>query len=208
MLAILRFARSVDRCVIDRQPLVIALVVSLALAGCIGVPASNEAPSTSTDSADTPEACPDDVERLDPGVETGSLPERDAGFAISADRTTVERGEQLGVTLENVDDEPRATGTERLFVLQRHVDGQWETVIGAPEDHRGWNATLIVHDPGNGYDWTATMSADAFSTGGYEVCGSLPPGEYRFVYHALTEPGEYDDTIPDPSVAVEFTLVE
>ncbi|WP_136689310.1 hypothetical protein [Halorhabdus amylolytica] len=190
----------------DRYLLTIALLLAAATAGCLA------ATDTTTETPAAPSiepvgACPADVERLDVGVTDGSLPARDAGFAIDADRTTLQRGAPLQVTLRNVADEPRGTGTERMIVLQRHVDGEWRTVLGAREGRAGWNATLVMHDPGEGYTWNVTLDEAGLSRWGYAPCGSLPPGEYRFVYHGLVEPGQFDDEIPDPVVAVEFRVV-
>jgi hypothetical protein len=186
---------------------VVALLVVVTTSGCLGIVDSTGTTPAETTPTERITDCTGDLQRLDANVTTDSLPQQDANFTIEANRTTLTRGDSLEVTLRNVDDERHGTGTERMFVLQRHVDGEWQTVLGAQEGQTGWNATLVIHDPGEGYTWNVPLGDDGFSEWGYEPCGSLSPGEYRFVYHGLVEPGEYDSAIPDPSVAVAFEIV-
>lgn len=190
----------------ERTLAVIALLAVVATAGCLGVVDSNPASPAETTPVDTVGECPADVERLDAGITDGSLPSQDAGFAIDADRHSVSRGDELTVTLANTAEASWGTGTERRFVLQRHVDGEWTTVLGARDGRAGWNATLVMHEPGDGYTWTLTLDEDGFTEWGYEPCGSLPPDEYRFVYHGLAETGTFESEIPDPAVAVDFEI--
>jgi len=192
----------------DRYLLSLTLLLAVGTAGCLGAMDAPSATPAGTTPVEAVGECPEDIERLDAGVTTGSLPSQDAGFAIEADRNSVPRGDELTVTLENTAEASRRTGTERRFVLQRHVDGEWTTVLGARDGRAGWNATLVMHEPGDGYTWTIGLDDEGFGEWGYEPCGSLPAGEYRSVYHSLVEPGEFETEIPDPSVAVEFTLAE
>ncbi|WP_181685866.1 immunoglobulin-like domain-containing protein [Halorhabdus salina] len=191
----------------EKAPLVIAIALVVTTAGCLGVVDSSGSPSAETTTTDRITDCTGDLERLDIGITTDFLPQQDANFTIEANRTTLTRGDSLEITLRNVDDESHGTGTERMFVLQRYVDGEWQTVLGAQEGRTGWNATLVTHEPGSGYTWTVRLTDNGFSEWGYEPCTSMPPGEYRFVYHGLVESGTYDGEIPDPSVAVEFRIV-
>ncbi|MFB6128618.1 MAG: hypothetical protein ABEJ47_02535 [Halorhabdus sp.] len=198
----------------ERTLAVIALLVVVPSAGCLGVVDSATSP-TGTPPVETVAACAGDLERLDADGTNGSLPDRNAGFAIDVTRTTVSRGGELQITLENVADEPRGTGPSRMFVLQRHVGDEWRTVLGTPTGRAGWNATLLIHEPGEGFTWNLTASVSGFSTRGYEVCGALPADEYRFVYFGLVETGTdgrldspAGDTFVGPSVAVRFRLVE
>ncbi|MFB6201624.1 MAG: immunoglobulin-like domain-containing protein [Halorhabdus sp.] len=187
-------------------PTIVLLLVA-ATAGCL-TPSdtTTDAPTTATPIG-TIGNCPDGIERLDATVTNGSVPARDAGFAIEGNRTTLQRGDTLQVTLRNVADNPRGTGTGRMIVLQRNVDDEWTTVLGAREGRTGWNATLVMHEPGEGYTWNVTLDDDGLTEWGYELCSSLPPGDYRIVYHGLVKPGGFDDRIPDPAVAVEFRIV-
>ncbi|QGN07507.1 hypothetical protein Hrd1104_09440 [Halorhabdus sp. CBA1104] len=191
----------------NRLLAVIGLLAVVTTAGCLGLVDSGGSSPTDSPATERIADCAGDLERLDVGVTASSLPQQDANFTIEANGTTLQRGDSLEIALRNVDDESHGTGTERMFVLQRHVDGKWQTVLGAQEGRTGWNATLVTHDPGTGYTWNVRLADDGFSEWGYEPCTSMPPGEYRFVYHGLVEPGTYDDEIPDPSVAVEFTIV-
>lgn len=190
----------------DRYLLSLTLLLAVGTAGCLGAMDAPSATPAGTTPVETVGECPEDIERLDSGVTNGSLPSQDAGFVIEADRRTVSRGDELTVTLENTAEASRGTGTERMFVLQRHVDGKWKTVLGARDGRAGWNATLVMHDPGEGYTWTIKLEDEGFGEWGYEPCGSLPADEYRFVYHGLVEPGDFESAVPDPSVAVEFSL--
>lgn len=195
----------------DRRGLALIVVAMTLTRGCLGAggtPSSTPSPA----GADTTEACSNDMQRLDADVRTGELPEQDADFEITTNRTQVSTGETITVHIRTVADAPRGTGTEQRFVLQRQVDGEWTTVLGARPGRAGWNATLVMHEPGEGFTWTVGLHEDGFGEWGYEPCGSLPAGEYRFVYHALVESGEFEvengSSIPDPAVAAEFTLVE
>ncbi|CCQ33238.1 membrane lipoprotein [Halorhabdus tiamatea SARL4B] len=191
----------------DRDLLSLTLLLTVGTAGCLGAMDAPSPTPAGTTPVETVGECPEDIERLDAGVTNGSLPSQDAGFAIEADRRTVSRGGELTVTLENTAEASRGTGTERMFVLQRHV-GKWTTVLGARDGRTGWNATLVTHDPGEGYAWTISLDDEGFAEWGYEPCGSLPAGEYRFVYHGFVEPGEFETEIPEPSIAVAFRITK
>lgn len=185
---------------------VLAFGLLVLVVGCLqAAPAANERPQ---DLSDPPpvEPCPDGVDRLSVGVDDGALPSENAAFRLTASDEVVRRGETVEFSLRNVADERRHTGTQALYLLQRRGPDGWRTVLGVPPERRGWNATALSHPPGQGFDWTITMSEPGLSSGRYVPCGSLPPGEYRFVYFGVSDP-DATGAVGETAVATRFRLV-
>lgn len=178
----------------------LALIATLLLAGCIGgVPTgddpTSDVPTSDRESTALPEQCTGD--ETAPGFELpdGPLPERDGGFELTVNDSTVDRGEPVAFALMNVDDERRYTGTHAKYLLQHRTDDGWETVTLLREPYLGFNATAISHEPGEGFEWSFRVDAAGFTAGKYVVCERLSAGKYRFVYAG------------DSPVAVRFELL-
>lgn len=173
---------------------ILALLTLILAAGCISGTPRTDAVTATPDAFEPPAACSGN--ETSPGFDLpdGTLPERAGGFEITANRSVVLRGEPIEFTLRNVAVEDRYSGTKAKYVLQRRTVDEWETVTLLREPHLGFNATAIVHEPGEGFEWTFEASAHGFTDGKYAVCQQLQPGEYRFVY------------VDDSPVAVRFEV--
>lgn len=173
---------------------VLVLLLMILGAGCIGGSPQADAPTTSSDGFERPAACSGN--ETSPGFDlpNGTLPKRAGGFELGANRSVVPRGEPIGFTLRNVGIERRYSGTKAKYLLQRRSGDDWETVTLLREPHLGFNATAIVHEPGEGFEWSFEASAHGLTDGKYAVCQQLQSGEYRFVY------------VDDSPVAVRFEV--
>lgn len=171
-----------------------SLLAVVLLAGCFGGASTPGGPTADQPTVESPPECNGDeaVPYFEPPDRP--LPERADGFELTVNGSFVERGDVLRFTLQNAADERRYTGTSAKYLIQRRADEQWDTVTVLREPHLGFNATAIVHYPGEGFEWTFPASAEGFSQRKYVVCDRLQPGEYRFVYAA------------DSPVAVRFTV--
>lgn len=133
---------------------------------------------------------------------------------MSADRQEVSRGETVTITLQNVSLLPKQRGAKSRNTLQVLTTDGWQDIRvwtpGStpphPRDRTMW--------PGDTLEWTLTMT-EADSPNAFlfetelEVCPSLPPGRYRFVFTGLRGHDEAVSTqYDDGAVGVQFDLVE
>lgn len=118
-------------------------------------------------------------------------------FALRVAGTSVERGDEVTVTLTNVSDEMSVTGNRHKYGLQVYTDAGWEDVRGsATDEHFAYTDEGVQHRPGDGFEWSLRMTEDGVVENhplDLEVCPGLPAGRYRFVFR-------------EPSVAVAFDL--
>lgn len=122
-------------------------------------------------------------------------------FAMRVDALTVERGDTVTLTMTNVGADEGHTGNEFKYNLQVRTAAGWQDVRGASDGGMlGYTDEALVHQPGEGFEWTLQMTEDGVLDGHVHedrltVCPGLPTGRYRFVFW-------------EPSVAVAFDLVE
>jgi hypothetical protein len=173
----------------------VALLAMAAFSGCLGAGPDPERGPTDPRTVETSSACSGDETVPDVGS-AGALPAAAGGFELAANRSVVERGEPIGFESTNVADDRQTTGTRHRYALQRRAGGAWRTVTLFPSGRAGFNATALVHAPGEGFEWSFRASAPGFSTGTFVVCERLAVGQYRFVYDG------------PPSLAVRFEVVE
>lgn len=122
-------------------------------------------------------------------------------FALRIGATDYERGDTASIKLTNVADEKRFTGNRAKFNLQAYTDSGWEDVrVGEEDRFFGYTDEAIPHPPGDGFEWTITLSEDGIETASVHdhvrVCPELAPGRYRFAYWGVS----------DRAVAVAFDL--
>lgn len=176
----------------------LALLAVILGAGCIGGTPQSDAATPTPDTFESPAACTGNETSPEFDLPDGPLPERAGGFELTVNESSVTHGEPVTFTLRNVAVERRYTGTKAKYILQQRTEGGWETVTLLREPHLGFNATAIVHEPREGFEWTFEASAHGFTHGKYVVCQRLEPGEYRFVY-ANDSPVAVRFEITDPS---------
>lgn len=117
----------------------------------------------------------------------------------------VGRGDEVRVTMHNVSTDVQATGTRHQWNLQVLTMDGWQDVRGTTDgDGIGYDDVAIEHRPGDGFEWTLTMTEDGIVAGHVHedrltVCPDLQPGRYRFVYRGIVS-GE--------PLAVEFDYAE
>ncbi|QPV63976.1 hypothetical protein I7X12_04915 [Halosimplex litoreum] len=177
-----------------RSLALLALLAMVVLPACLAGGPFAGAEAANSPPVETLSACSGN--ETTPGVGSpGALPASAGGFELTANRSVVERGEPIAFELTNVADDRRTTDTRNRYALQRRAGGAWKTVTLFPEERAGFNATALVHDPGQGLAWSFRASAGGFSTGKFVVCEPLPAGDYRFVFEG------------PPALAVRFELV-
>lgn len=106
-------------------------------------------------------------------------------FSLRVDRLAIDRGDEVTVTMTNVTDERKGTGTARQFGLEVYTEAGWQETRGYTTEHFGYNDEGILHDPGEGFEWTLEMTAAGLDDQGHrdlEVCPDPPAGRYRFVF--------------------------
>ena len=123
----------------------------------------------------------------------------DPRFAMRVDRTAVDRGDEVRVTLTNVADEIQTVGKSDQHSLQVYTEAGWQDVRGTTGD-APLAYTDLGHEfpPGEGFEWNLSMTEDGVVEDhqfGLTVCPGLPAGRYRFVFWG-------------PTVAVAFDLRE
>jgi hypothetical protein len=122
-------------------------------------------------------------------------------FALRVDQRGVERGDAVTVSTTNVGALEGHTGNRHKYNLQVRTDTGWQDVRGTTDDDPvGYTDEAHVHPPGEGFEWTLTMTPDGLLEGHVHenrlsVCPDLPAGRYRFVFW-------------EPTVAVAFDLVD
>ncbi|NHN48927.1 hypothetical protein G9464_15170 [Halostella sp. JP-L12] len=140
---------------------------------------------------------PFDEEDLQWGEATGD--DGDPRFAMRVDRTAVDRGGEVRVTLTNVADEVLTVGNSDKHSLQVYTDAGWQDVRGATGDHPfAYTDEAYELPPGEGFEWNLSMTKDSVVADhqiDLTVCPGLPAGRYRFVFW-------------NPTVAVAFDLRE
>ncbi len=154
----------------------------LSMAGCLGAPAGRSPTSTSSP---TPV---DGCEGFRPhpvNLSTYSFSTYGEGFELTASTGQVPMGDAITITLRNTTDSERTTGNETLFAIQRATESGWETILWAPENW-AWTEEALVHQPGEGLEWSFPFTVEGLSIDPYRVCTDLSAGVYRFVYWGLT----------------------
>lgn len=184
----------------------VGLFVLLLTAGCLAgtSPVDDGASNAPADPAPIG-PCPDGVERVDVEEVGGDLPAAAENFQLTANRTDLQRGETVRISLRNIDDERHYTGTRHRYVVQRRGPDGWRTVVGWEDGRGGWNATAVSHEPGSSWTWNLTAAEGAVTGDRYRLCGSLPAGTYRFVFLGVVEYSSSGE-VTQPPIAVEFRL--
>ena len=166
----------------DRRRFLRAAVgAGAALAGCLTAP-TGETPSPTT--APSPGGC-EGFQSHPIDLSTYSVSGYGEGFELTASTGQLPLGDEMTITLQNTTNEERSTGNETLFAVQRAKDGGWEHVLWAPEEWV-WTEEALIHQPGEGMEWTFPFTKSGLSLDPYRVCTDLPAGVYRFVYWGLT----------------------
>ena len=157
-----------------------------------------------------PPACEEDVHRLSSPVDEvryGSL----GGFTLTASENAVVPGNPMTFRLENTTEAGRVTGNKRKHDIQRRVDGEWRSIYWVKSEM--YNALGVHQPPGNGFQWTFTVSRDGLeqsrqSNTSYSVCDAIVPGDYRFVYWGVSRHEEREsDYETEYAVGARFTVV-
>jgi hypothetical protein len=122
-------------------------------------------------------------------------------FALRADDTTYQFGDAVTITLTNLLPERNGTGNRHKYNIQVLTEAGWQDVRGSTNrDLFPYTDEGILHDPGEGFEWTFDLTAEGV-TGGHvheddlEVCPDLQPGRYRFLFW-------------EPTVAVTVDVTE
>jgi hypothetical protein len=121
-------------------------------------------------------------------------------MALRVDKVGVARGDTVTVTMTNVSDEEQYTGNRNKYSLQVYTEAGWQDVRGWSGDPRGYTDEAIEHRPGQGFEWSLTLTEEGVLAGhaheeSLTVCPGLPAGRYRFAFW-------------EPAVAVAFDLLE
>lgn len=142
----------------------------------------------------------DEAERQPQLFEEDSLSwgdDPDGHWELRIDDTAFEDGAGIHVRLRNVSDEGQGTGNRSKYNLQIQTDGGWEDIRvwrdGQPKPNPD---ELVVHEPGDGFDWRFSTTEDEFNDQEIKVCPQLDTARYRFAF-------EYDE---GNGLAVGFDL--
>lgn len=135
--------------------------------------------------------CEDDsVVRLRHGSEKDAVQWGDHSevpVQLRVSETSVTIGEELVITLTNTGEQTIGTGVKSKVAIELRTEAGWEEVRVRPEGIVVvFHDLAIHHDPGEGFEWQFAVS-DAGIPGSspLEVCPSLQPGRYRFVFWGL-----------------------
>ena len=209
-----------------RQLLTIfAANLPLSVAGCSSQEARpTQTPSTTPDQSSAtyePEngkagpapSCSGGAERFEPWwVVIGNGPA--GGFELRSSKKSLNQGQSLTVTLQNVTDQPQSSGNRRKFDLQYKRTGGWHTIFDV-EGEAAWTDIGIEHQPGTAFKWTFKLSRegivtflDKFDRSAYKLCSPINPGKYRFVYWGITsEREEKENFETDYALGVPFEVI-
>jgi hypothetical protein len=135
-------------------------------------------------------------------VEWGEATDDDGNptVALRVDQLGFTRGDTVTVTMTNVTDGEQVTGNRDKYNLQVYTEAGWQDVRGWTGDERGYTDEGRLHQPGEGFEWSLTLTeagvvAGHPHAGNLTVCPGLPAGRYRFAFW-------------EPAVAVGFDLLE
>lgn len=177
-------------------------------AGCLDF-ASGDGPQGPEGTPGSLECSEEGFRRIDPpfddeDVTFTSAETRDGvRFELAAQGDVETYGNELRLTLRNLEGTETEIGNDEQIAVQRQVAGGWEDVRGTTDgsDVTFPDGTTTVGS-GGGHSWSLRLREDAIaetlSTAELEVCPPLGPGTHRFVYWGL--PG-------DVAIAREFELI-
>ena len=178
----------------------------LGLAGCLSsrdTAGRNEEgsrdDSNESDDLPAPLECEeyDDFERHDSGFAEDELnwgQMEDGDWELSINDDTFKHGDEANITLTNRSDEEQITGNRYKYTVQLKTQVGWQEVRGWVEGMAlPYSDEGIIHDPGEGFEWTLTLTEDGLLNGhphedDLVVCPGLPNGQYRFVYSGGSPP--------------------
>lgn len=134
------------------------------------------------------------------------------GFSLTVTRSTIALGDDLLVTLRNETEEERITGNRRKIDLQYRTSTGWQSVFHRLP-HTGWTDEGISHGPGDGFEWSFTMSVDGLESivpdSRYLICSPLETGRYRFVFWGLTTAAERESNFEtEYAIGAEFSVTD
>lgn len=188
------------------------VVLGGGLAGCQSLTERQQTTPTTdgTTTAVSSPSCGPGNERVDtfetPDVAYGEL----KGLTLTAHPESVQRGDELTVTLTNETDEEQVTGNRSKYMIHRSNGGEWRSIFGKAEgDTIGYTDEGIGHRPGEGFTWKLTVTQDGLAhtikNGGGRliVCDPISPGTYRFLFHGW---GRYEDGELRAYLATRFTV--
>jgi hypothetical protein len=167
---------------------VLALLCTLALAGCVGplAPAS-----------DDPAPC-EGATPVGANVDEQYNVTYDAaeGFTLTASPETVSRGENFTVRLRNAANGTRTAGSPNKYAVYRWHDGEWMPVLTGSHTY---NATAMPYAPGEEHVWSFAADRPGLTTDRVEPCGPVEAGRYRFVYFGVGD---------SSALAARFTVTD
>lgn len=174
------------------NPISIALIITILLvAGCVAGPGDNPVSKSDAD-GDASAVVTDDTQMLahctgnettpDFNIDDRELPNKKDVVRLNADSTKVEHNNVINFTLTNHGDETIYTGTRARYAIQKYDSGNWDTITLFHSPNLGFNETAVPLPPDSNYTWSFRASAKGFSKNKYNVCRTLQPGKYRFVY--------------------------
>lgn len=187
---------------------------SISIAGCSQGIASSPQKSDSVQEggAKPARSCPDDVSAFNPWWTvdgTGPI----GGFRLSVEQSAYALGDTVTCSLQNIAQEPRSTGNPDQYDIQYRGEDGWRTIYTTPHDDVEWATIGVSHDPGTGFTWefpltqTGLSNVDPNNTK-YVLCGPIQPGDYRFVYWALTQNTTTDEQSEVVALSVSFTVTD
>lgn len=127
--------------------------------------------------------------------------DRSGPFELTASSDTVQRGDELDITLTNTTGEGAVTGNRYKYGIQYEGPDGWDSIYGI-EDHAAWTDEGVGIGPGETFEWSFTATTEGFAAENemnpsYVPCDDIEPGTYRFVYFGV---------IDTPAIGVEFTI--
>ena len=127
--------------------------------------------------------------------------DRSGSFELTASRDTLQRGDELDITLTNTTDEGAGTGNRHKYDVQAEGPDGWYSIYGKMEGD-AWTDEAVGLGPGETFEWSFTATTEGFAAENemnpsYVPCGDIGPGSYRFVYFGLTDA---------PAIATRFAI--
>ncbi|WP_254861886.1 hypothetical protein [Halovivax gelatinilyticus] len=118
---------------------------------------------------------------------------------------TFEYGDEIEIVLRNVSNGRPSVGNKHKYNFELLTEDGWQDVRGTdPETPFGYTDEAYLHPPGEGFDWSFTLTEGGLlEDGGFDdylrVCPDLQPGRYRFRFWSVAGA---------ESLAVAFDLVD